>query len=89
MPIVYVHGVANREDENGNLAGWDEIQIYLRRYIAPEISSKPDDVPIERAYWGEYGADFRWGGLSRPRSKLRAAGAATAPAAPEQLAQLG
>jgi hypothetical protein len=88
VPIVYVHGVANRLDDDDLLPGWDEISTYLRRYVAPEISEKPETVAIEYAYWGEYGAKFRWDGISRPRTKLLAQGAGGTPSVQEQLSDL-
>jgi hypothetical protein len=88
MPIVYVHGVANRLDDEDQLPGWDEVSAYLRRYIAPEISDLPEGVSIKRAYWGDYGAIFRWSGASRPRSKLLGQGAGGG-AADQGVADLG
>jgi hypothetical protein len=89
MPIVYVHGVANRQDERGNVPGWDEIAVLLRRYIAPVISATPEAVRIELAYWGKYGAEFRWNGNSRPRTKLRGAGTEAGVDTAQQLAEIG
>lgn len=89
MPIVYVHGVANRLDDDDQLPGWDEISTYLRRYIAPEISKKPEEVSIKSAYWGGQGVGFRWNGASRPRSKLLGQGAASDAPTSEQYAELG
>jgi hypothetical protein len=72
MPIVFVHGVAVR-----NSAAWDDIRTYLRRYIAPVISSLPAQVTIEQAYWGDIGVRFAWNGASRPRTPIARQGAAT------------
>lgn len=66
MPIVYVHGVSIRDDN-----GWDTIESYLREYIAPKIAKDPQNVLIERCYWGDHGAKFRWSGASAPTSPLR------------------
>lgn len=77
MPIVYVHGVAVR-DEDAVLAratrqfgevAWPTIEGHLRAHLAPAISDDPSGVPILRAYWGDLGAHFAWGGrslVSRP-----------------------
>lgn len=43
MPILYVHGV-NTRSRDGFL---NEIRVYLRRYIAPAISSNPKTVLID------------------------------------------
>ncbi|MEO7752343.1 MAG: hypothetical protein ABIS35_02925 [Terracoccus sp.] len=78
MPIVYIHGVAVR-DEDPALADatkrfrevpWPRIQANLREHLAPVVSDDPDGVPIMRIYWGDLGAHFAWGGrslISRPR----------------------
>ncbi len=69
MPIVFVHGVANRRD-----AGYDQtfasIERFLQRYVAPAISDTPDDVEIIDSYWGDLGATFAWDRASRPASPL-------------------
>jgi hypothetical protein len=88
MPIVYVHGVANRLGLDGQLPGWDEVNSFLRFYIAPEISPDPENTSITYAYWGEFGADFRWGGISRPRSKLFGQGVEGPPSVESQLGEL-
>jgi hypothetical protein len=72
MPIVYVHGVAVR-DENAELnralkrfhdVPWTTIEGLLREHVAPAISEDPEGVPILRAYWGDIGARFAWDGRS-------------------------
>ncbi|MGE3154912.1 MAG: hypothetical protein AB7G48_13750 [Nitrospiraceae bacterium] len=72
MPIIYVHGVATR-DPNSSFA---EIKQYLRRFVAPVISAKQEDVFIDQSFWGDAGAHFAWNGASRPRSLLLGQGAA-------------
>ena len=66
MPIIYVHGVSIRDDRE-----WDDLQLLLRRYVAPQIATDPGNVLISRCYWGEYGAKFRWSGGSAPTSPMR------------------
>ncbi len=72
MPIVFVHGVAVR-DENEELnralkrfrdVPWPAIEGLLREHVAPAISDDPAGVPIMRAYWGDLGARFAWDGRS-------------------------
>jgi hypothetical protein len=65
MPILYVHGV-NTRCRKGFLA----LEGYLRRYIAPAISSRPDTVLIDDVFWGDAGVNFAWGGVCRPRSRI-------------------
>jgi hypothetical protein len=81
MPIVYVHGVATRDPESS----FSEIKQYLRRFVAPVISSTPEDVLIDQAFWGDAGAHFAWNGASRPRSLLLGQGAASAASAAERV----
>ena len=59
MPIVFVHGVANRKGA-GYEASWAHTKDFLRRYIAPVTSRSPDKEFIEDAYWGDVG-DFPLG----------------------------
>lgn len=72
MPIVFLHGVAVR-DENEELnralkrfrdVPWPTIEGLLREHVAPAISDDPEGVPIMRAYWGDLGARFAWDGRS-------------------------
>lgn len=54
MPIIYVHGVANRaaaplEANFGNVP-WPQVEGYLREHVAPILASDADAVPILRAY---------------------------------------
>jgi hypothetical protein len=84
MAILFVHGVATRDDKGQYSAHWAQIKTYLRRYIAPAISPTPDQVVISDAYWGDVGAGFAWGGTSRPRTPLLGQGAGAAPGAIEQ-----
>lgn len=65
MPIVFVHGVSVRDDK-----GWEQLEILLRRYIAPLISDDAAGVTISRCYWGDFGAKFRFGGASIPNSPI-------------------
>lgn len=73
MPILYVHGVAIRENAQERVrrgppvAGWPQIEALLRQHIAPELAPDPENVSIERLYWGDLGASMAWKGRSRPR----------------------
>jgi hypothetical protein len=84
VPIVFVHGVATRDDKVKYPERWKQIKTYLERYIAPEISSTREQVDIIDAYWGDVGARFAWGGDSRPRTPLLGMGAAPAPSPRER-----
>lgn len=67
MPIVFVHGVAIRDDGDQPPAGalswltrgteWPGIEALLREHIAPRLNPlAPDEVAISRVYWGDLGA---------------------------------
>lgn len=77
MPIVYIHGVAVRDEDEALARAtrrfrevpWPTIEAHLREHVAPVISDDPAGVPIMRIYWGDLGAEFAWGGrslVSRP-----------------------
>jgi hypothetical protein len=66
MPIVYVHGVSTRDER-----GWELLEALVRRYVAPKISDDPENVTVFFSYWGDFGAKFRWNGVSAPTSQLR------------------
>lgn len=80
MPIVFVHGVANRKGTKAYDDHWSRLEAFSREYIAPAISSRPDQVKIIDAYWGDLGVRFAWDGISRPRSPLLGMGALSVPA---------
>lgn len=67
MPIVFVHGVAVRDDDDRVLprrfgkVPFAEVEAQLRRYVAPALSDDPGGVPITRLYWGDLGARLAWG----------------------------
>lgn len=58
MPIVFVHGVNNRdsasyrENETGRNG-------FLREIVGPALGQSPD-APIFSPYWGKHGASFAW-----------------------------
>jgi hypothetical protein len=61
MPILYIHGVSVRDE-----AGWEQVETLLRRYIAPEIASDPENVAIKYCFWGDQAAKLSWLGSSIP-----------------------
>lgn len=70
MSIIFVHGVNTRETEMP-----ESLTAMLRHHVAPVISGKPEEVPIEYAYWGDVAAQFAWDGASRPRTPIIGMGA--------------
>lgn len=79
MPIIYIHGVANRDP-----SAFEPTEKYLRRYIASEIAADPEKVEIIHAFWGDVGARFRWGGASRPVTPIVGMGAGDSVTGAEQ-----
>jgi len=77
VPIVFVHGVAVRDEDPGLARAtrafgevpWTAIEAHLRQHVAPAISDDPGGVPVMRIYWGDLAAHFAFGGrslVSRP-----------------------
>jgi hypothetical protein len=79
MPILYVHGVNVRSRQ-----GFLGVDTLLRRYIAPQISDKPDTVLIDDVFWGDAGVEFAWDGASRPRTRLIGMGSQIGPSLAER-----
>ena len=65
MAIVYVHGVATRDEDDPQFpiverfareANWPVVERLLREHVAPVVRpSDPDGVAIVRVYWGDLG----------------------------------
>jgi hypothetical protein len=87
MPIVFVHGVATRATTAGYERSWEQTRAFLRRYVAPVIGDRPEDVAIEAAYWGDVAGAPTHGGLSRPRGPLLGMGAEDDPASAAMMAE--
>src|SRR5690242_15495934 len=65
MPIVFVHGVANRkgpEYDNGVKAR----EAFLTQIVIPDLGLDPATVKIHSPYWGDDGVKFRWKQASLP-----------------------
>jgi hypothetical protein len=81
VPIVFVHGVAQRNDD-----AFNGIVKFLRHYVAPAVwPDDPDAVQCYSAYWGDLAATFAWDGASRPRTALTGQGVANSVAQPALL----
>lgn len=75
MPLLFVHGVAIREEEAPEFktlhsltsgVDWTVISALLREYVAPVMRpAAPQDVSLEWLYWGDLGATYRAGGRFR------------------------
>lgn len=64
MPIIYVHGVATRDETP------DPTIVGLMKGYLSDVISPGRDVEVVYAYWGDVGARFAWDGAARPRSPL-------------------
>jgi hypothetical protein len=80
MPIVFVHGVANRSDSPDYSAGLQSIERLLREYVCPIIS--PTDaagVEFIAPYWGGVGVRFAWNRVCCPAGILGMGGGGNSP----------
>jgi len=48
LPIIYLHGVSVRDERD-----WEQIEVLLRRFVAPCISDDPAGVEISRCNWSD------------------------------------
>ncbi|MFF7378746.1 hypothetical protein ACFY96_26250 [Streptomyces massasporeus] len=66
MPLVFVHGVANRLD-GAWLADADSRRALFTQYVtASWCRTDGDAVRIDQPYWGNHAASLAWGGASVP-----------------------
>jgi hypothetical protein len=76
MPIVFVHGVNNRDGEayRENQKARDG---FLKEYVAPALGLKANKLSVTSPYWGEFGAAFAWrmAVLPNPSDKFESFGA--------------
>ncbi|MCO5337593.1 hypothetical protein [Delftia tsuruhatensis] len=75
MPIVFVHGVNNRDGEayRENEQARD---AFLKEIVAPALGMTPDKLQVFNPYWGEHGVQFAWGMavLPNPAAEFEAFG---------------
>jgi hypothetical protein len=75
MPIVFVHGVNNRDGEayRENEQARDG---FLKEIVAPALGMKPNKLQVLNPYWGKYGVQFAWGMavLPNPSAEFEAFG---------------
>lgn len=76
MPIVFVHGVNNRDGE-----AYRENEVgrngFLREVVAPTLGLEPDKLRMFSPYWGKFGVEFAWNMavLPNPGDKFESFGA--------------
>lgn len=75
MPIVFVHGVNNRDGEayHENEQARDG---FLKEIVAPALGMTPNKLQVLNPYWGKYGVQFAWGMavLPNPSAEFEAFG---------------
>jgi hypothetical protein len=71
MPILFIHGVAVRSDDD-----WTRVRKYLREYVAPVIAPDPENVDLRFVKWYPKGGTFYWDRKSRPLSAILGHGGA-------------
>src|SRR5262249_13856642 len=67
MPVVFVHGVSNRDtpEYRDNQLARD---AFLRTLVIPALGLDAENYQIVNRYWGDEGVKFRWGNASLPES---------------------
>jgi len=78
MPIVFIHGVNVRENQESYQQQVKQRNGFLRQIIAPALGLKPQALKILNPYWGHLGVKFAWemAVLPRPKDAVEAFGAA-------------
>jgi hypothetical protein len=71
MPLVFVHGVANRWGES-YARGRDTRDAFFRRFLLRSLGSRGS---IRNPYWGDLGGRLRWNGASMPLEDFESLGA--------------
>jgi hypothetical protein len=75
VPLVFVHGVAVREDTPGYEKNLRLRDALFRRFVLDANVSDPQGAKIFNPAWGKYGAQFRWNHASLPGGDVEALGA--------------
>lgn len=78
MPIVFVHGVNNRDGE-AYRENENSRNAFVREIVAPALGLKPQAVSLFAPYWGQYGVQFAWNmaALPNPSEDFESFGADT------------
>ena len=67
MPIVFVHGVNNRQEDASYKQGVTEKTEYLKQVFGPQLTPPQTGLQVVFPYWGDLGAKFRWNQASLPK----------------------
>lgn len=66
MPIVFVHGVNNRREDDDYAESEARTKGFLTDILAPRLGLDPARVSLFFPYWGGHGVKFRWDQASLP-----------------------
>jgi hypothetical protein len=77
MPLVFVHGVANRQTDRYLIAAALR-DVLFRRFLLARICKDPDTAAILNPYWGDHAASLRWTHPSLPTEDGEALGSTRA-----------
>jgi hypothetical protein len=80
MPIVFVHGVATRNDEAYKRAVKARVAL-MRSFLVPPLGLDPGKVKFRDPYWGDDAAKFAWKHASLPSGRQEKFGPGEATAA--------
>ncbi|MGI5372604.1 hypothetical protein [Streptomyces iakyrus] len=72
MPLIFVHGVNNRRSKPGFERNVQARSSLFRKFLLTDLKA-PDEALILNPYWGDDGADFRWGLACLPDWDTKAA----------------
>ena len=72
MPLVFVHGVSNRDNPEYKDNEYRDNQLardaFLRELVVPALGLAAENFQIFNPYWGDEGVKFRWGNASLPET---------------------
>jgi hypothetical protein len=74
MPLIFVHGVNNRDNAGYRAAEKDRDHLF-RTFALDRIAPDPKKVTILNPYWGQYGASLAWNYASLPGAEGETFGA--------------
>ena len=66
MPIIFVHGVSNRNDDPSYVQGQQLRQRMVEQIIGPKFADFPSMAKLQEVYWGDLGVNFLWNMKSLP-----------------------
>lgn len=79
MPLVYVHGVANRLGAAYDAGAATRDALFRRYLLAGHRRTDGRHVTILNPYWGEFGGHLHWAGASLPLADVEVLGGDDAP----------